>query len=54
MEMRGLHFILAYPAKGIIRAQDIAWLLLFSAIALFGPFHTTNVVSLLFCLAVKS
>lgn len=50
--MRGLHFILAYPAMRFIRARDLAWPLLFSAIAAVGPFHTTEVVSLLLCLAV--
>src|SRR5438128_1353100 len=52
MEMRGLHFILAYPAKRIIRTQDIVWPLLFSAIAIVGPFHTVPVISALACLAV--
>src|SRR5947209_1156561 len=51
MEMRGVHFILAYPAKRFIRAQDIAWPLLFSAIAAVGPFHTPQVVCSLLALA---
>ena len=35
-----------------VRAQDFVWLLLFAALAVFGPEHTDTAMFLLSCLAV--
>lgn len=38
--------------KGYVRAQDLVWLLLFAALALFGPERSPVAIFLLLCLAV--